>query len=315
MKVIVKQIEQACERIKLFELQHPQGEALPAFSAGAHIDVHLGNGLVRQYSLSNAPHERHRYVIGVLQDAQSRGGSQFVHQNIQVGDELEISAPRNLFAMNEKQQRALLFAGGIGITPLMAMAESLLQQGIDFQLAYFCRSADDIAFKQRLAQADIADKVRFVHQENGQSTTAIADLIAEANDTTHLYTCGPVGFMEAVFAAAKDKAWQDANLHKESFQAAVQDSSTQKSFQIKIASSGDVIDIPAGQSITQILEDAGYFIPVSCEQGICGTCMTNVLEGEPEHCDQFLTDEERASNKVFTPCCSRARSDLLVLDL
>ncbi|UOO92517.1 PDR/VanB family oxidoreductase [Vitreoscilla stercoraria] len=314
MTVLVERTETLCNGIKLLQLIHPEGQNLPTFEAGAHIDVHLGNSLMRQYSLCNSPSEQHRYHIAVLEDAQSRGGSQYVHQHIQAGQTLQISAPRNVFSLAQTHSKAVLLAGGIGITPLLAMAEQFLVNQVDFQLVYCCKSPEHIAFTGRLSQPDLRDKVVFVHDDLISHPELLQAFLPSAHEHHHLYTCGPNGFMQTVFAQAKSIGWQDAQLHQESFKADL-NTQTHRHFQIQIASSGDVFDIPATQSITQTLEENGYFIPVSCEQGVCGTCITHVIEGEIEHCDQFLTEEEKASNKIFTPCCSRAKSDLLVLDL
>lgn len=315
MKVSVKDIQQPCSQIKVFELTALEGGFLPAFKAGAHIDVHLSNGLIRQYSLCNDSKQRDRYEIGVLLDDQSRGGSQYIHQNINIGDELEISEPRNLFPLTQEQNKALLLAGGIGITPLMSMAETLLAKEIDFELYYFCRSSDHVAFKERLSADSFSDKVHFVHKDNVESLALVSEILAEPNSGTHLYTCGPNSFMNSIFEIALAKGWQQTNLHKESFQAEAIEAGQSRAFKVKIASTGEVLDIPEDESITEVLEENGYYISVSCEQGICGTCVTHILEGEAEHHDNFLSDDEKNVQKVFTPCCSRAKTEMLVLDI
>ena len=313
LNVKVQAVESLCPNIKSLYLVAEE-DLLPPFSAGSHIDVHLGNGLVRQYSLCNTPNDTNGYQIAVLQDAQSRGGSEYVHQHIQAGQTLSISPPRNLFALAPTHSKAVLFAGGIGITPLLSMAEQFLADNIDFQLIYCCKDASHIAFQQRLQQEDLNNKVVFIHENLSENPQLLQPFLQNADAQAHLYTCGPNGFMQTVFEQAKSCGWQESQLHKESFQADI-DNSASEAFDVKIASSGEVFVIPADKSITQVLEEQGYFIPVSCEQGICGTCLTNVLEGEINHCDQFLTDEEKAANQIFTPCCSRAKSGLLVLDL
>lgn len=315
MKVSVKHIYQPCSQVKVLELVPLAGEFLPAFQAGAHIDVHLKDGLIRQYSLCNNSLERDRYEIGVLLDEQSRGGSRSVHQDINVGDELEISEPRNLFPLSFEQESALLLAGGIGITPLISMAETLITRNIDFQLYYFTRGSEHIAFKERLSEERFAGKIHFVHKDNAETMAFLSEILATPEMGKHLYTCGPNGFMNSIFEIALSKGWDKEQMHKESFQAEEIDQSENKSFKVKIASTGEILEIPEDESITEVLEENGYFISVSCEQGICGTCVTHILEGEAEHHDQFLSDDERNVQKVFTPCCSRAKTDMLVLDI
>ncbi|STZ76966.1 Phthalate dioxygenase reductase [Bergeriella denitrificans] len=315
MKTRVTEIRSCGSRIKLLTLEPEDGSRLPDYTAGAHIDLKLGNGLIRQYSLWHYPMTDNAYRIAVLHEETSRGGSQYIHEHIRIGDILDINTPRNLFPLAEGKQRALLFAGGIGITPLMAMFEALLQQGVEVKLYYFCRNEADILFAERLQQADAAGKVELIHQSPRRSPELLSSLIEAPADGLHLYTCGPLGFMDAVFQTASAKGWPSENLHRELFQAAPLDESENRPFQVQIASNGALIDIPADKSITQVLEEEGYFVPVSCEEGICGTCLTHLVDGEVLHRDQFLTEEEHAEGKVFTPCCSRARSDVLVLDL
>ena len=299
-----------------FELARTDGAALPAFEAGAHIDVHLPGGLIRQYSLCNPPWENQSYLIGVLKDPASRGGSQAMHEQMQVGQKLFISEPRNLFALSENAQRSLLFAGGIGITPILCMAERLHQLGADFQLHYCARSIERAAFVERLQTAPFAERVH-LHFDDSPANQRLdaAALLANPDPGTHLYVCGPGGFMEHVLSTAKAHGWDDERAHREYFAAAPIDHANDGSFAVQLNSSGQIIQIPADQSVAEALEACGILIPLSCEQGICGTCLTRVLAGEPEHRDLFLTEAEQTQNDQFTPCCSRAKSPLLVLDL
>ncbi|HUE90582.1 PDR/VanB family oxidoreductase [Pseudomonas sp.] len=299
-----------------FELARVDGAPLPAFDAGAHIDVHLPGSLIRQYSLCNPPWENQSYLIGVLKDPASRGGSKAMHEQMQVGQKLLISEPRNLFALSENAQRSLLFAGGIGITPILCMAERLHQLGADFQLHYCARSIERAAFVERLQAAPFAERVH-LHFDDGPATQRLdaAALLANPDADTHLYVCGPGGFMEHVLSTAKAQDWDDKRAHREYFAAAPINHDNDGSFAVQLNSSGQIIQIPADKSVAEALEASGILIPLSCEQGICGTCLTRVLAGEPEHRDLFLTEAEQAQNDQFTPCCSRAKSPLLVLDL
>ena len=312
--VVVSRNDEA-QGICSFELAAVDGSPLPAFSAGAHIDVHLPDGLVRQYSLCNHPQERHRYLIGVLKDPASRGGSQRLHEHIHNGARLRISEPRNLFPLAHGARRSLLFAGGIGITPILCMAERLAHGGADFELHYCARSSARAAFVQRLKDSPFAERVFLHFDEQPDTALDAAKVLAAPEDNVHLYVCGPAGFMQHVLDSARAQGWPEDHLHREYFAAAPVDSSNDGSFSVKVSSSGQVFEIPADKTVVQVLESHGIEIAMSCEQRICGTCLTRVLEGVPEHRDLFLTEEEQALNDQFTPCCSRSKTPLLVLDI
>lgn len=312
VRVVRKHVE--AEGICSFELADPHGAALPAFSAGAHIDVHIPGGFTRQYSLCNHPAERHRYVIAVLHDAQSRGGSRAMHERVEEGSTLEISAPRNHFPLDPGAPRHLLLAGGIGITPMLCMAETLASEGEPFAMHYCARSRGCAAFVEHLGCAPYADRVQchFDDEDPGQRLD-IAALLAAADTDAHMYVCGPKGFMDAVLKTARRLGWAEERLHHEFFAASVD--TTGGAFEVKLASSGRTVVVPAEQTVAEALANAGVDVPISCGQGICGTCLVRVLEGEPDHRDLYLSPEEQARNDQFTPCCSRARSRTLVLDL
>ena len=298
-----------------FELLHAEGQTLPAFSAGSHIDVHVGAGLTRQYSLCNDPSESHRYLIAVLRDAKSRGGSKAMHE-LQVSDLLTVSTPRNHFPLAHEAKRSLLLAGGIGVTPILCMAERLAVTGADFEMHYSTRSRDRTAFLDRIAQSSFSSRVH-LHFDDGDETQKlqVAALLGTPRPGTHLYVCGPKGFMDAVLNAARSAGWPEDQLHCEFFSAEPVKSDRDDSFKVKLASSGRVVVVPKDKTIIQALADAGIEVQTSCEQGVCGTCLTRVLEGEPDHRDMYLTPAEQATNAQFLPCCSRSRTPTLVLDL
>ena len=305
-----------------FELVRPDGAALPAFSAGSHIDVYVPGGQMRQYSLCNPPEETHRYVIGVLRDAQSRGGSQGMHERVHKGDLLHISRPRNHFALTPHQpgdESALLLAGGIGITPLLCMAQHLSASGAPFELHYASRTPDRMAFRERLAGSAFAPRVNFHFDDGAPAQKLDLPTLLTAPARRHLYVCGPQGFMDAVLATARTQGWPAAQIHFEYFAAPATNSApgeaADRAFDVRIASTGKVYRIAADKSVAAALAEQGVEIMLSCEQGVCGTCLTRVIDGEPDHRDVFLTDDEHARNDCFTPCCSRARSAMLVLDL
>jgi vanillate O-demethylase ferredoxin subunit len=297
-----------------FELVDAAGGALPAFSAGAHIDVQIPGGLTRQYSLSNDPAESHRYLIAVLRDPASRGGSAAMHDAVHEGDILHISTPKNHFPLAHEAKRSLLLAGGIGITPILCMAERLAVAGAEFEMHYCTRSWERTAFVERIGTSSFAPRVHFHHSDQGRRLD-VATLLAMPDVGTHLYVCGPRRFMDSVLDTARAQGWAEHQLHYEFFSAAPMKSDDDASFDVKIASSGRTVRVAAGQTVVQALAAAGVEVPTSCEQGVCGTCLTRVLEGTPDHRDSYLTDEERAANDQFLPCCSRAKSAVLVLDL
>jgi vanillate monooxygenase ferredoxin subunit len=306
------------EGIVGFELVSLDGGKLPAFEAGAHIDVHVPGGLVRQYSLCNPPSERHRYQIAVLRDDASRGGSAGMHDAVHEGDQIQISAPRNHFALAPGRVRHLLFAGGIGLTPLLCMAEQLSREGAAFSLHYCARSSARAAFVERITGSRWAHSARCHFDDADQAQRIDLDaLLADPQPDLHLYVCGPQGFMSAVLDKARSLGWPADRLHYEYFAAAPASAANndEASFDIRLARSGRVVPVSATQTVMQALVAAGVDVPVSCEQGICGTCLTRVLDGEPDHRDLFLSPDEQARNDRFLPCCSRAKSRMLVLDL
>ncbi|WP_326544287.1 PDR/VanB family oxidoreductase [Pseudorhodoferax sp.] len=306
---------QEAQDIASFELARVDGGPLPAFSAGSHIDVQVPGGLTRQYSLCNDDQESHRYRIAVLRDTATRGGSAGMHDSVREGDLLTISTPRNHFPL-VRAERTLLLAGGIGVTPLLCMAQRLTTLSADFALHYCTRSAERTAFRAEIAAAPYADRVQ-LHFDDGDAAQKLdaARLLARPAAGTHLYVCGPAGFIDHVVGTAKAQGWDPAQIHLEYFGAAPQDTSGDGSFAVRIASSGQNITVAKDQSVVQALLAHGIEILTSCEQGVCGTCVTRVLEGECEHRDLYFTDAEKAANDQFTPCCSRAKSAVLVLDL
>jgi vanillate O-demethylase ferredoxin subunit len=312
---VTKKIREA-EDILSFELASVDGSPLPPFSAGSHIDVHIKEKVIRQYSLCNDPAETHRYLIGVLRDPQSRGGSVAMHDNLALGDLLKISVPKNHFAL-VPAEKTLLFAGGIGVTPILCMAERLAQIKADFEMHYCTRSTEKTAFIDRIKAAPFASKVHF-HFDNGPSeqTLSIDEALGLPHNGKHMYVCGPSGFIDYVVGAAEKLGWVSDHIHFEYFGAKPTETvAGDERFEVMIASTGNCYTVPVDRTVVQVLGEHGIDIPVSCEQGVCGTCITRVLNGVPDHRDVYFTDEERARNDQFTPCCSRSKSSRLVLDI
>lgn len=299
-----------------FELIVANGSELPAFSAGSHVDVQVAPGLTRQYSLCNPPHERSRYLIAVLNEPASRGGSRGMHNDIAQGSTLSISAPRNLFDLDLTGERYLLFAGGIGITPILAMAHALIAADKPFELHYCGRSLERLAFTGLLGEAPFVAQVQ-VHVDNGAKEQRLdaARILATASEGDQLYVCGPSGFMAHIQSTAKACGWSEQQIHREDFSAPPQVLEGDQPFEIELSRSGRILHVPAHQTALEVLLEHDVAIESSCEQGICGSCITALLAGEPEHRDQWMSAAQHARNDSFTPCCSRSRSPRLVLDL
>ncbi|MEJ8846258.1 PDR/VanB family oxidoreductase [Variovorax rhizosphaerae] len=313
LTVRVERISQQTPEILAFELAHPWGRALPSYEAGAHIDVHMPGGFSRQYSLARAPSDAGSYVIGVKREVASRGGSASMHERVREGDLLPISAPRNTFPLRTEARHHLLLAGGIGMTPLLAMAQSLAARGAAFTLCVFARSEEHLAFADALRAPDLAPHLR-LHLDQGDASQRIdlTALLAEREADTHLYVCGPGGFMQAVRNAAAH--WPEDTVHAEYFAAPTDaNTTTGQAFTLRLAQRGISVPVAADQTAVDALHEVGIDIPVSCQQGLCGTC---VVEGDgtgAEHRDYCLTGSERRTRVAL--CCSRAKGQELVLQL
>ncbi len=300
------------EGIAAFELAPVAGELL-SFQPGAHLDVHLPNGLVRQYSLTNGPGLTSVYRIGVKLEKDSRGGSRYMHESVHVGEVLGLSVPRNNFTLRRDAARTVLIAGGIGITPLLAMAQTLARQGLTWELHYFAQSRDHIAFGEVLDP--LAGEVRMhlglTPEQTVDELHKITWSYAPAN---HAYVCGPGPMIEATRAIAAEAGWPEEAVHFEYFKnESPRDDAT--AFEVSLARSNKSLRIDAGMSLLDGLRNEGVDLPSSCEQGACGTCIATVLEGEPDHQDVYLNDSERAAGDRMLTCVSRATSRRLVLDL
>ncbi len=314
--LVVKRIELLANDIRAFELVHPEGRDLLPFTPGAHLDFHLPDGQIRQYSLCNDPLERHRYVIAVLREVDGRGGSVVMHDAVREGDRIEIGGPRNNFPLAEQEARHhLLLAGGIGVTPMMAMVARLQAAGTEFLMHYCTKSPEHTAFQDQLAGLVGDGRVR-LHHDGGIPANGldITSALASPEPGTHLYYCGPAGFMAAAKQASEH--WPKGTVHFEYFsvdEAVAGSGPAPDGFEVRIASTGATFFVPAEKSIVQVLADNGIEVETSCESGLCGTCITRYLEGDIDHRDMVLDDDEQS--EYLTVCCSRAKGALLVLDL
>lgn len=317
--VRVAQKRQGAADVCVLDLVSEDGTPLPPYTAGSHIDLHLPGGLIRQYSLCSYQAAPERYQIAILREPSSRGGSQAVHDVLREGDTLAISPPRNLFELASGNHRALLLAGGIGITPILCMAEFLAQRHRAFELHYCGRSLERMAFTSRLAAADMSE-CSHLHIDDGpqEQRLNLEAVLGHPGDEIHLYVCGPTGFIDAVVACAADKGWNPEHIHFERFSntpAVRPDGQAEGRFDIQLASTGELFSVEPDETVIEALARNGVFVETSCEQGICGTCLTGVKEGIPDHRDMYLSDSEKAQNNQFLPCCSRAQTPKLVLDL
>lgn len=311
--VVVARKTIEAENMISLELVPAEDEALPAFTAGAHVDVTLPGGLVRQYSLCNSASERHRYVIGVWKDANSRGGSKALFQSVNEGDRLAVGVPRNRFAVPRDVRRALLFARGIGATPVLSIADHLKAKGIPFEFHYLFAGGSPGSFRSTIEASAYAENTTF-YLETAEPRLNAQALLADRPDDTHLFLCGVDWWLDPIVAGAQKKGYGVNRIHVERFTAKAPAPLLDKVFDVKIASTGQVITIPGDRSVSTALEEAGVKVPTSCEQGACGTCKVKVLEGEVDHRDKRLKPEEKAQG-WFLACVSRGKGDLLVLDL
>lgn len=312
LQVLVKRIGYEAERINSYELIAGAGGELAPFTAGSHIDLHLPNGMIRSYSLVNDPRERHRYVIAVNKDSASRGGSSLVHDTVRAGDILTISTPRNNFALREDAEHSILIAGGIGITPLLSMIRRLEALGRRWDLHYAARTRAAAAFLDEL-RPDVHPNmhVDFDDERSGRAFDLPA-IVKHAPAHAHLYCCGPAPMLAAFEAAAADRPAD--HVHVEYFQAR-EAPVAEGGFDVRLARSNRTIAVETGKTILDALLAAGVAVNYACAEGVCGTCETRVLEGIPDHRDQFLSREEQAAHRSVMICCSGAKSRTLVLDL
>ena len=302
--------------VRTYELVHPSGDMLPAFTAGAHTNVLLPSGLIRQYSLFNDAAETHRYCIAVQRENNGRGGSIEMHEKVRVGDCLQISATNNHFPLSGAAGRYLLIAGGIGITPIMSMISQLHREQADWALHYCTRTKEGTAFRRSLNEPPYSGSVA-LHHDGGDPENGLAlhDLLVDVGEATLVYCCGPTGLMNAVRAAGKHLPL--GTLHFEDF-AADPDlilAEENTDFVVEIAGSGQVLNVPSDRTILDVLIENGIEVPHMCAEGLCGTCLVDFVEGVPEHRDFVLDDDEKAAGDTIAVCCSRAKRERLKLDI
>lgn len=315
--VVVGRIVDESPAIRSFELIDSEGRSLPPFEPGAHVYVYLKEGLARQYSLCGDPQDTTSYQIAVLKESSGRGGSRYMHENISEGDVVEISYPDNNFPLAKRGvKHHLMFAGGIGVTPMVAMIYELERSGQSYTMHYCTRTEENTAYRDKLKCMCKCGEILF-HYDNGNPENGldIQSALGEYKVGVHLYACGPAGFMSAVNHAAAN--WPPHVVHQEYFGArelSEEEKAWDKTpFEIVLSRSNKSFSVPAGQSISDTLKKQGFQIDVDCQEGYCGTCITRYLGGEPVHRDSVLDESDR--NNFVMVCCARSKTDQLILDL
>lgn len=313
MKLIIHALNRRAEGIVELDLRSPDGATLPAFTAGAHIDLHLPNGITRSYSLLNAPGDCARYLVAVNKDPNSRGGSRYVHEVLAAGMSLEVGEPRNNFALVEDAPLVVLFAGGIGITPLWSMVQRLESLNRPWQLVYGARSRAHCAYYEQIkAFGELhPGQVQFHFNDEQGGPMSLSALVAQVPADAHLYCCGPVPMLEAFEQAS---ATRKGLAHVEYF-AASQASALDGGFKVTLQRSNKSVPVAAGSSILDALLAAGIDVAHACREGVCGACQTTVISGTPDHRDSYLSPSEIKGGKTMMICCSGAKCGELVLDL
>jgi ferredoxin-NADP reductase len=307
----VRRREAVADGVVTVTLGDPGGAELPDWTPGAHIDLIMADGLTRQYSLCGRTSDRSEWVVGVLLDPESRGGSKFVHEQLTEGATVRVRGPRNHFPL-VSSPRYQFVAGGIGITPIRTMIEAAAARGAEWQLLYGGRTRASMAFVEELSGH--GEQVS-IHPEDEHGRLPLAEVLGEPRDDTLVYCCGPEGLLDAMEETCRP--WPQGSLHIERFAAKTIEapSDALDTFSVECRRSGVTVTVATDQSIYQALEDAGIDVLGSCMEGVCGTCECEVVEGDPEHRDSVLSDAERARNDVIMICVSRSRSERLVLDV
>ena len=311
MPLRVTRNERIADGINLIEFRALDDTPLPQFAAGAHITIRVPNGLLRKYSLCNDPAERDRYQVAVKREANGRGGSANLIDRTKVGDQLMVIPPVNDFALPPRAQDFLFIAGGIGITPIMAMIREVKAQGKRFRLFYCSRSPETTAFTDELSKPEYEGLVTIHHDQGDPSCSLdLKPILAERKNREHLYCCGPRPLMEAVRHFTDH--WSPTAVHFEAFSEAETHKAGDKPFKVRLARSGKVLEVPVTKTILEVLRESGLEVPSSCETGTCGTCRTKLLAREADHRDLVLADHERKDQIMI--CVSRARGDEITID-
>lgn len=314
IKVRIRRFEEIAKDTACLDLVPAGDFDLPPFSAGSHVDVFINDGVVRQYSICNDPADPSYYRLAIQKEATSRGGSKAIHETFRTGDIIRIGQPRNNFCLSENTTDIVLVAGGIGVTPILSMAYQLSGRQADFTFHLCARSRDRATFVEEIAASPFASRFH-LHLDEGPSQQRFDPLrvFGGIGSRATVYICGPKGFMDFVVSAAKNSGCSAGQIHVESFTPLKIEGEAE--FEVVAARSGMTISVPSDKSIADALIDAGITPNLSCEQGICGSCLTRVISGDVDHRDTYQTDTEKRENTHISLCCSRAKSRQLVLDI
>ena len=315
LKVWVHTLRHEAQDTLSVELHPIQGQTLPAFEAGAHIDLHLPNSMVRSYSLCNDSRERHRYVVAVLKDRASRGGSRCVHEQLRIGTELTISAPRNNFVLHENAEHSVLIAGGIGVTPILCMAQRLHELGHSFEVMCFARSRQHMAFIDKVQALGAPVHWHFDDEQGGPPPLKALLAQRQPSSGTHHYACGPAVMLDTFEQVCAELGHPHAHIERFAAVEVKAADDAMQSYTVQLKRSGKTLEVTPDLSLHKALLAAKTDIPFSCEEGVCGSCETRVLEGVIDHRDSVLSPAERATNRVMMVCVSGCKSERLVLDL
>ncbi len=315
LSAFVHTLRYEAEDVVSVELHPVTGTEFPPFTAGSHINLHLPNGMERSYSLCNPCEERNRYVVGVLRDRASRGGSRCVHEQLRVGMHLPISAPGNNFPLHEDAGHTVLIAGGIGVTPMLCMARHLKTTGHSFEVMYFARSRQSAAFVGDLETLGMPLLLHFDDEKGGPPDLRALLSSRPPKAQTHYYACGPTVMLDAFEKFCEELGYENAHIERFTAVEVAASPDAHASYTVELRRSGRAITVTPGKSLLDTLLAAGVEVDHSCCEGVCGTCETRVLAGEPDHRDSVLSAKQRASNKVMMVCVSGCKSNSLVLDL
>jgi len=312
IEAVLTAVQSVARDTSIFTFERPDGGPMPGAEPGAHIGLLLPNGIERQYSLINSGSSLNQYVVGVKKDPKSRGGSSYMHDHLKTGTKLTLETPRNNFPLIESAEHVVLFAGGIGITPIYCMIRRLIEKNRSWELYYSARSRSDAAF---LSDLEKYPQAHFhFDEETGGKVLPLPDIIPSLPKAAHLYCCGPTPMLAAFEATAETAGFPSAQVHVEYFTPKYAAAET-GGYVVELAKTKKEFVIPDGKSILNVLRDSGIEVPSSCEEGICGACETKVISGTPDHRDAILSETERRENKTMFICCSGSKSPRLVLDL
>lgn len=311
--VVVRNLTKEASNIISIELVPTQGSHFPHFEPGAHIDLHLPNGVIRSYSLMNsADQEKDVYKLGVLLASDSKGGSSFLYNKLRVGQELQSSEPYNTFALQPGKHATVLVAGGIGITPIYAMFVHLLAMDSPVELIYCARSREEAAFVKELEKLSAKVTLHFDNEKNGAPN--LADYLKGFDKNTYFYCCGPNTMIDSFQSVCQQLGYTKS--YVEHFSGTEEgEVVSQHDYVVELAHSGLTLDVPAGSNLLDVIENAGVLVNTACREGVCGACETDVLEGIPDHHDNVLSPSQKSSNKMMMVCVSGCKGKKLVLDL